>query len=188
MKNLVSRNMLSSSLFGLTSLFAGATSLNLNVTAIGAKDGSSTLECWQIDNPFDNPTQPGLLGTAQLLLGATSSLSYSIAPPNFDRGLHNAPQKQWVVFLTGVAHITLPDDNTTDAFIIGGPFGLIFAADTDDVSTKGHRTQHIGLTETILFEMPTADGEVPQYHVLHMGPCDAGEIAGIREYGLSAES
>ncbi|KAI0803632.1 hypothetical protein GGR55DRAFT_392099 [Xylaria sp. FL0064] len=163
-------------------------SLNLNVTAISASNGPSTLECWQLNTPFDNPTQPGVLGTAQLLLGATSSLSYSIAPPNHDRGLHNAPQKQWVAVISGAVYITLPDDDTTDAYIFGGPFGLIFAADTQDVSTKGHRTQHIGLTETVIFEIPTADGKVPEHHVLHLGPCDAGEIAGIRGYGLPAES
>ncbi|KAI1346655.1 hypothetical protein F5Y01DRAFT_16839 [Xylaria sp. FL0043] len=180
--------MLFMSLFALSWLLAGAASMNLNVTAISARNGSSTLECWQMNTPFDNPTQPGLSGTAQLLLGATSSLSYSIAPPNLDRGLHNAPQKQWVAFLSGVAYITLPDDDTTDAYIPGGPFGLIFAADTEDLSSKGHRTQHIGLTESVLFEMPTADGKVPEHHVLHLGPCDAKEIAGIRGYGLPVES
>ncbi|KAI1273268.1 hypothetical protein F5Y07DRAFT_259818 [Xylaria sp. FL0933] len=175
-------------LFALSWLLARAASMNLNVTAISARNGSSTLECWQMNTPFDNPTQPGLLGTAQSSLGATSSLSYSIAPPNQDRGLHNAPQKQWVAVLSGAVYITLPDDDTTDAYIFGGPFGLIFAADTEDISTKGHRTQHIGQTESVVFEIPTADGKVPEHHVLHLGPCDAGEIAGIRGYGLSAGS
>ncbi|KAJ2998465.1 hypothetical protein NUW58_g300 [Xylaria curta] len=121
-----------------------ATSLKLNVTAISARAGSSTLECWQMDQPFNTSSQPGTAGTAQAPLGSVSSLAYSILPSNFDGGIHNAPQNQWVVFLAGLAYITLPDDNTTSAYVTGGQFGLIFVADTKKISKRGHRTQYPG--------------------------------------------
>ncbi|KAI1124041.1 hypothetical protein F5Y10DRAFT_39939 [Nemania abortiva] len=174
------------SLFALPMLLQVAASLKLNVTAIGARYGSSTLECWQMDQPFNTSTQPGTSGSAQAPLGNVSSISYSILPSKFDGGIHNAPQNQWVVFTSGLAYITLPDDNSTSAYVAGGQFGLIFAADTKDVSVKGHRTEYPGITETIALQIPTADGEVPKHQVLHDGPCGISEIAGIREYGLSA--
>ncbi|KAI0529982.1 hypothetical protein GGR58DRAFT_495000 [Xylaria digitata] len=174
------------SLFAFPWLFQAAASLHLNVTAISARDGSSTLECWQVNQPFDTSTEPGISGTTQVSLGTASSLSYSILPPNFDGGIHNAPENQWVAFTSGLAYITLPDDNATSAYITGGPFGLIFAADTKDVSRVGHRTEYPGITETVALRIPTADGEVPKHHILHSGPCGMSEIAGIREYGLPA--
>ncbi|KAI1774294.1 hypothetical protein F4818DRAFT_419524 [Hypoxylon cercidicola] len=162
-----------------------ASSLQLNVTAIGARDGASTLECWQMDNPFDTSSTPGTSGTAVAMLSNVSTLSYSIIPSAFDGGLHNAPFAQWVVFTSGLAYITLPADANTSAVVPGGQFGLIFAADTKDVSREGHHTQYPGLTETITLQIPTEDGKVPQYSLLHMGPCIANDVAGIREFSMA---
>ncbi|KAI0097212.1 hypothetical protein GGR51DRAFT_566758 [Nemania sp. FL0031] len=173
------------SLFALPMLLPEAASLKLNVTAIGARDGSSTLECWQMDQPFNTSTQPGTSGSAMASLGNVSTISYSILPSQFDGGIHNAPQNQWVAFTAGLAYITLPDDNSTSAYVSGGQFGLIFAADTKDVSSKGHRTQYPGITETIALQIPTADGKVPEHRILHDGPCGISDIAGIREYSLA---
>ncbi|KAI1360352.1 hypothetical protein F5Y08DRAFT_52493 [Xylaria arbuscula] len=172
------------SLFALPWLSQEAVSLHLNVTAITAHNGSSVFECWQMDQTFEMSNVPGISDTAQVALSNVSSLSYSVIPPNFDSDLHNAPQNQWVAFLSGLVNITLPDDDTASAYISGGQFGLIFAADTKDVSVKGHRTQYPGLTETVALQIPTADGKVPQHQVLHPGPCGAGEIAGVRQFGL----
>ncbi|RYP93545.1 hypothetical protein DL770_000287 [Monosporascus sp. CRB-9-2] len=121
------------------------------------------------------------------MLGSVANLTYTILPSNFDGGVHNAPHNQqvsslWVAFTAGLAYVTLPDDNATSAFVSGGPFGLIFAADTADVSEQGHRTQYPGITETIALQIPTSDGRVPEHSVLHMGPCTANDIAGIREF------
>lgn len=69
-------------------------SLHLNVTAIGARNGSSTLECWQMAQSFNMSTTPGTSGTAQTALGSVSSLGFTVIPPNFDGGIHNAPQNQ----------------------------------------------------------------------------------------------
>lgn len=82
--------------------------------------------------------------------------------------------------MSGLAYITLPDDNTTSAYVSGGEFGLIFAADTADVSEKGHRTQYPGITETIALQIPVKDNKIPAHTVLHSGPCVVSEIAGIR--------
>ncbi|XXH05718.1 hypothetical protein Hte_012154 [Hypoxylon texense] len=141
-----------------------ASSLNLNVTAIGARDGSSTLECWQMDSPFDTSSQPGTSGTAMAMLSGVSNL--------------------WVMFTAGLAYITLPNDANTSALVPGGQFGLIFAADTRDVTPDGHRTQYPGVTETIALQIPTRDGKVPAHSVVHMGPCTAGDVAGVREFAL----
>jgi hypothetical protein len=173
------------SAFALPMLLQQVASLKLNVTAIGAQDGSSTLECWQLDHPFVTSNEPGTSGSAQAQLGGVANISYSIIPSNFDGGIHNAPQNQWVVFTAGLAYITLPDDDTTSAYVVGGEFGLIFAADTQNVSASGHRTQYPGTTETIALQVPTADGDIPEHQVLHVGPCTISEIAGIREYGLT---
>lgn len=86
---------------------------------------------------------------------------------------------RWVVFLSGLAHITLPGDSSTGAYVTGGQFGLIFAADTAAVSGTGHRTVYPGTTETIALQVPTEDGEVPAHSVLHDGPCTANDIAGL---------
>lgn len=73
---------------------AAVLALNLNITALYGADKASTLECWQVDTPFAISTQPGTQGSAQLQLGNTSAISYSILPPQFDAGLHNAPANQ----------------------------------------------------------------------------------------------
>ncbi|RYO88969.1 hypothetical protein DL766_006560 [Monosporascus sp. MC13-8B] len=125
------------------------------------------------------------------MLGNGSNMSYTVIPPNYDGSLHNAPphnaplhnQQRWVVFISGLAYITLPDDDTTSAHISGGEFGLIFAADIAEVSRKGHRTQYPGITETIALVMPTVDGQVPAHSLLHMGPCSAEEVVGVRRVG-----
>jgi hypothetical protein len=82
--------------------------------------------------------------------------------------------------MSGLAYVTIPDDNTTSAYISGGEFGLIFAADTADVSDKGHRTQYLGVAETIILQIPVEDNTIPAHTVLHSGPCLANETSGFR--------
>ncbi|CAN8101522.1 unnamed protein product [Discula destructiva] len=166
-------------LFLAAAITAPAVALQLNVTALSAANNASTLECWQIDTPFTVSTQPGTAGSAQLQLGNLSTLSYSVLPAQFDAGVHNAPANQWVIFLSGLAYITLPADKTTSVYVSGGQFGLIFAADTADVSGTGHSTAYPGMTETVALQIPTEDGEIPPHSVLHAGPCTAIEIMGV---------
>jgi hypothetical protein len=102
-------------------------------------------------------------------------------PQNAD---HCLPR--WVIFLSGLAHITLPDDETTSAYVSGGQFGLIFAADTADVSAKGHGTAYPGTTETIAIQIPTEDGGIPDHSILHNGPCTAIDTMGLIMLGVGS--
>lgn len=65
--------------------------------------------------------------------------------------------------------------------MVGGEFGVAFAADTAAVSAQGHRTQFPGTTETVILTIPAKDGLVPEHVVLHNGPCTAEDVGGLRE-------
>jgi len=66
----------------------------LNLTAISAANGVSTLECWQLTNRFAVSSTPGQAGSAALSLGNASTASYTVLPPGFDGGMHRAPAVQ----------------------------------------------------------------------------------------------
>lgn len=165
----------------------------LNVTAISAQNGLSILECWQILPGFSTSSQAGIVGASSLQLGGVTNMSYTVIPPKFIAGLHNAPTNQyvtsytssthspiliylerWVAFLSGLAHITLPN-STVDAYIPGGKDGLIFAADTSAVSVQGHSTNYPSDSETVGVQIPTG-GTIPQHNVLYSGPCKPAEL------------
>ncbi|KAI4201283.1 MAG: hypothetical protein LQ350_003320 [Teloschistes chrysophthalmus] len=143
---------------------------HLNITAISAKNGVSTIECWVLDAPPVIASEAGIAGAAFTQLGKAGNLSYAVIPPRFDDGFHNAPVAQYVAFTSGEAIISVPGSDEK-AFIKGGKYGLIFAADTASVSKKGHATQYPSDQETTAFQIPTADGEIPPHTVLHPGPC-----------------
>lgn len=82
------------SLISLVFLVSLATALNLNVTAVTANDGKSVFECWKLDKPFVDSTQPGLESTARLDLGGVSNISYGVLPAGYIEPLHNAPSPQ----------------------------------------------------------------------------------------------
>ena len=73
---------------------SAAEATRLNVTAIGASGGKSTLECWQLDAPFAVSDTPGTRGSAAAQLGNVSNLGIAVLPARFDGGLHNAPANQ----------------------------------------------------------------------------------------------
>ncbi|KAI5921250.1 hypothetical protein F4810DRAFT_722721 [Camillea tinctor] len=164
-----------------------AASISLNFTAIGAHDGSSTLECWQMEAPFDVSASSGTVGEATAKLGNVANITYGVLPPSVPGALHNAPHNQWVMIIRGTARITLPGE-TTYAHLVGGPYALIFAADTADVSVRGHHTEWNSMTETIFLQIPTADGKVPPHVVLHKGPCGIKEVTGIRDLAMGMEA
>ena len=68
----------------------------LNVTAISAVNGASVIQCWQILPGFTTSSQSGTAGASILQLGAVANMSYSVIPPGFNAGLHNAPTQQYV--------------------------------------------------------------------------------------------
>ena len=65
----------------------------LNLTAIAASNGESSLECWQV-GPIVKSAVPGTSGASSLLFGETTNASYTIIPARFDGGLHTAPAVQ----------------------------------------------------------------------------------------------
>jgi hypothetical protein len=148
----------------------------LNITALTAHNGASALECWQLLPGFATSSQTGTVGASSLQLGNLANGSYSVIPPLFDAGFHNAPSAQWVIFLSGLAHITLAN-STDEAYVPGGKNGLIFAADTSDVSKLGHATNYPSKDETRAIQIPTG-GSIPSHTVLYSGPCCGKELLG----------
>lgn len=71
-----------------------ASALSLNVTAVAAKNGSSIFQCWSLDSPFKFSTQPGIVGSAYTFLGDIANMTYSVLPPGYVGGDHNAPSNQ----------------------------------------------------------------------------------------------
>ena len=69
----------------------------LNLTAISAKNGVSTIECWQLAAPFITSSEAGVSGASFAQLGKAGNTSYALIPAKFDGGLHNAPTVQSVV-------------------------------------------------------------------------------------------
>jgi hypothetical protein len=73
-----------------------ATTPKLNLTALGADKGESTIECWQLDAPFTTSAGAGTAGALALNMGDLSNATYTILPSRFDGGFHQAPALQYV--------------------------------------------------------------------------------------------
>ncbi|PSN68295.1 hypothetical protein BS50DRAFT_523469 [Corynespora cassiicola Philippines] len=155
----------------LTSLAVGQADSNatfLTATALVTKDAHSAFECWQLKEPFRTSSVPGVSGTQVATISNNSNFAYTILPPRYDGGLHTAPVPQLVHFLSGAAHLTLPHNDTIDAWILGGVGGLLFAADT---TGDGHITRYPSNQETVAIVAPFEGGVVPGHTVLNDGPC-----------------
>ncbi|PHH91005.1 hypothetical protein CDD83_1983 [Cordyceps sp. RAO-2017] len=145
------------------------------VTAITARDGRSTIECWQLDAPVQLSASPGTKGASNTQLGDVDKLAYTVLPADFDGGLHNAPAAQYVAFLSGHARITVPgSDDVAD--IHGGADGLIIVTDIASASTEGHRTTYPGKTPTAALQIPFKDGQIPPHKVVSSGPCPVHQL------------
>ena len=71
------------------------------------------------------------------------------------------------MFLSGVAHVTLPS-STDDAYLVGGADGVIIAIDT---TGSGHNTSYPSNQETRALQIPFTHGIIPPHVVVHSGPC-----------------
>jgi len=69
------------------------TTPSLNLTAISAANGASQLECWQLPG-VKASSDKGTIGSLSLYLGDVANLTYTVLPPRFDGGVHNAPAGQ----------------------------------------------------------------------------------------------
>ncbi|RYO78110.1 hypothetical protein DL766_003405 [Monosporascus sp. MC13-8B] len=157
------KDPLSPLILGLLMTGAAAMEPPFNVTAISARYGKSRIECWQLDSPFTVSTQPGIAGGGAARLGDVSEIT-------------------WVAALSGLGYITVPGDKSNGLYGAGGE--ILFVADTANVSLQGHRSLYPGVTETIVLQIPTRNGEIPSHNVLHQGPCSASEVARGRGLGI----
>jgi hypothetical protein len=73
-----------------------------------------------------------------------------------------------VHFVSGLARVTLPHDDSVDVLILGGVGGLILALDT--VGT-GHITRYPSDEVTVAIVAPFQDEKIPGHVVIANGPC-----------------
>lgn len=135
---------------------------------VTSADNSTIFQCWRLMTPFKQSGTPGVKGATSAIVANFTTYAYTIIPPRFDGGLHNAPVPQLVHFLSGVAHLTLPQDESAELWIMGGKGGLLFAVDT---LGSGHVTRYPSDQDTVAITAPFADGEVPEYEVVADGAC-----------------
>ena len=82
---------------------------------------------------------------------------------------------RWVVFTSGLAVVTLPN-NTGAAYITGGSNGVIIAVDT---AGTGHYTSYPSNSETIALFAPFEGGVYPAHTVFAEGPCVGNQLHNI---------
>lgn len=81
----------------LSQVLTPTTTPTLNITAIAASaERTSVLQCWQLAANFTASTTGGITGALTLFLGDQANATFTVIPPRFDGGLHNAPARQHV--------------------------------------------------------------------------------------------
>lgn len=90
------------------------------------------------------------------------------------------------MIISGVALLTVPDEGQypEHLFSAGLEFGLLFAADTADVSRLGHDSWYI--TDVTFLQIPTKNGEIPRHKTLHIGSCHVHETVGLSAEPLNS--
>lgn len=73
---------------------SAAAQLRLNITAVGAENGVSTIECWEMDSPSYLHDNSDVAGTEATHLGNVSTMSWAVSPPGQYVAGHNAPTNQ----------------------------------------------------------------------------------------------
>ncbi|KAF2402080.1 hypothetical protein EJ06DRAFT_529199 [Trichodelitschia bisporula] len=151
-----------------------ALSQGLNITAIAAVNGASVLQCWHLAAA---PADFASAVNYPLGAGAFSGSFLGVIAPRTVVGKAWAPHVQFSFVLSGLVHISIPDSKQ-EAWIQGGRYGGIIAADTKDVSLTGHITEFPGGDETLIAQFPMVGNEVPAHEVLYDGACGVGKLIG----------
>ncbi|KAK6205839.1 Chitin synthase, class 3 [Pestalotiopsis sp. IQ-011] len=156
----------------------------LNVTALTPIDGESALQCWQLPSPF-SPSMPNVNNNNNsssygLPLGETANATLFVVPAGSDAGLHHTEAAQWVIFITGLAHVTLPR-SSDQAWISGGKYGLLWAGDLAGASGQGHRTFYH--EQTVGLILPARHGREPEHSVVRQGACLPQDLLGLATLG-----
>ncbi|KAF2499831.1 hypothetical protein BU16DRAFT_454117 [Lophium mytilinum] len=152
-----------------------------NLTALSAFNGASRLECWALDSI------PKLgRGAANYDIGNFSNAFIGVLPPRTyaSSTISHAPVVQFSIFLSGLAHIRIPNStlpaSESEAWIQGGKYGFLIAADTLDRAPRaGHVTEFPGSDETVILQFPTEGNKIPSHELLHTGPCRLDELVGL---------
>lgn len=79
------------------------------------------------------------------------------------------------MFLSGMVHITLPDSEH-EAWVQGGKYGILIAADLKHLSSSGHITDFPSTDETVILQLPIPGNAVPGHTVLHDGACGSQHL------------
>ncbi len=66
----------------------------LELTAVFTKHNASNFECWRLASPFTTSTGAGTVGALTLLIDSLANATYTVFPPRFKGGIHNAPHAQ----------------------------------------------------------------------------------------------
>ncbi|KAJ4295107.1 hypothetical protein N0V90_007116 [Kalmusia sp. IMI 367209] len=140
----------------------------LTATALVTKNNASTFECWQLTEPFAIANAPGINGAQVSAISPVTDVGVVIIPPRFDGGIHLSPVPTLLHFLSGVAHVTLPEDPSSEALVVGGKGGLFFSVDT---TGSGHITRYPSDQETVALMATITGGVIPKHKVLGKGAC-----------------
>ena len=66
----------------------------LELTTLVTKNGASAFECWRLADAFTTSTGAGTAGARTLLIDNLANATYTVIPPRFEGGVHNAPHAQ----------------------------------------------------------------------------------------------
>lgn len=89
---------------------------------------------------------------------------------------------RFFVLLSGLAHVTLPE-NDDELYIVEGVNALIVAA---DVRGEGHFTEYPSDKPSVALQIPFKGDEVPEHRVVGDGVCRIG--SGMYDSDLDSES
>ncbi|KAK6078124.1 small secreted protein [Seiridium cupressi] len=151
----------------------------LNVTAVTHAKGESVLQCWQLPYPFGISNAPGVANGSYAVIGEVANTTLTVIPANSDGGRHYA-DSQWVYFITGLAHITLPN-SSDEAWINGGKYGLLWAGDPSKFSKHGHSTFYH--EQSVTLALMTEGGKEPKHEVVRQGACVPDDLLGMAALG-----
>ena len=68
----------------------------LELSAIVTRNGNSALECWRLTDPFATSSGAGTSGASTMDIDFLANATYTVLPPRFQGGVHNAPHPQYV--------------------------------------------------------------------------------------------
>ncbi|ETS87617.1 hypothetical protein PFICI_01445 [Pestalotiopsis fici W106-1] len=152
----------------------------LNVTAVTHINGESALQCWQLPGRFRASLEAGAANGSYALLGdKAANAILTVIPAGSDGGFHHA-EPQWVYFITGLAHITLPL-SSDQAWINGGKYGLVWIGDRANVSRLGHRI--FFAEQSVTLSLLSEDDREPTHTVVRQGACLPQDVLGLATLG-----